>query len=58
MPRKAQTAIHDIVEEYVSNSENAEMDENSLENYKKLNEKCDVVISKIKDRKKNKKSKS
>jgi len=55
--KKIQTAIHTVVEEYISNAEDTEMDENNIEGYKKLNEKCDVVISKIKNRKNTKKTK-
>jgi len=31
--------------------EKAEVDQSTVDDYKKLNDKCDVVISKIKDRK-------
>ena len=56
MPARKQLAT--VIDEVLTCNEEVKAVENALvEEYKKLNNKCDVVIDKIKARKKNKKSK-
>lgn len=48
---RSQQQLAQVIDEILETEEEKDIDSSTVEDYKKLNEKCDVVIGKIKNRK-------